>query len=351
MSELGNARRTLTALLQGVDIADIAHREPERVVQRMREWLLAYKTWESTDDDFYGIWRDKRMFVRSIGASDSHYATLQVKKPSLEAWNRDGWASAAGETVPTVDIAGVSYNTGRAGLLKRLDPDKFLNRGDGPIKTKYAEGLLDVSGTILRSDRKISMQLHAKPTNGHWQCFVPLGKEKDQELLLFMKDKLTQLQVLLGSAHPGFNLIRAQYKQICARVTRLKLAFETDLALGFVAIPDAGGDTGKYKYLPKTAPKYSMNNPTPGLANTTPIFDSNLQALLRNNVSRYKSVVGIAIKNEVRIAIRKHENPMWPMFVKWTGRDREDDAGRWEVNTFDGNAWRASGLFIRNQIG
>ncbi len=351
MSDLGNARRRLTTLLQASDIAEVVSKDPARVVQYMREWLLAYKAWELTDTDFYEIWRDKRMFVRSIGASDSNYATLQVKKPSLEAWKKDGWASAAGEDVPTRDIIGVAYNTGRDGLLKRLDPDKFLNRGTGPTKTKYAEGLLDVSGTVLRPDKKISMQLHAKPMKDHWQCFVPLGKEKDQELLLLVKDKLTQLQIVLGTTHSGFNQIRAQYKQICARVTRLKLAFETDLALGFVAIPDLGGGTAKYKYLPKTAPKYSMNNQTPGLANTTPTFNAELQALLRNNVSRYKSVVGIAIKNEVRISIRNHENPTWPMFVKWTGTNREDVAGRWEVNTYNQNAWSASGLHIRNLLG
>ena len=350
---LKEARDQLTHLLDSENFTRFVDNNPALVVQVMSNWFDAYKLWEADDTDFNKIWREHRMLVRSIGESDNDYPSLEAKLPSHEDWKAKGWAAPGGAEVPTVTVPGVRYNTGRDGLMKRTDPQKFLApKGDKPVKPKYAEGLLDVSGTVMRSDKKITAQLHVKPKHGDWACFNPLSEEADQELLMHMKDKLSQHQLLLGKGHAGLNQIINKYKAICAEVTRLKLAFETDMALGFVAIPNPDGTHTKYKYMVKSSVKYSMNNKDPALASKSVTMNNDLAALLRNNVKRYKSVVGIAIKNEVRISLRKHANPKWPVIASWTGPTGDDKTGDWEVHRKTGSStsWVSTSERIANSL-
>jgi len=348
MSKLKDSRDELTVYLEREDLAAKITENPAPLIQLMTNWHEAYKEFERGDTDFYQIWRERRMFVRSIGESDTCYPTLQVKKLDYDKWTAKKWDHAA-DDIDTSVIAGVAYNTGKAGILKRTNPKNFLTPPEetGGIKTKFSEGLLDLSGTILRPDREISQQLHNKPKPGNWVCFVPLSEEEDQALLIFLKDKLGQLQIILGKSDSNLNLVINKYKRICAKVTRLKLAFETDMALGFVAIPNRDGTYSKYKYVVKTEVKYSMNR-TDGLQSTKIRMGNDLMTMLRNNVKRYKSVVGTAIKNEVRISIRRHVSGNWPLFAKWDG-DTEHN-GIWDVCTqLDGSsAWVETGDQITN---
>jgi hypothetical protein len=346
---LQQAREQLTSLLNSENLLRFVTDNPALVVQVMNNWFDAYKLWEDGDDDFYKIWGEKRMLMRSIGDSDSVYTSLQAKAPTYAAWQEKGWASAKGESAKSITIAGVGYNTGRDGLMKRTYPANFLAPvGDNGIKKKYAEGLLDVSGTLLRPDIEITKQTHVKPKHGDWIFFSPLSDEADQELLLFMKDKLKQLQTVLGKSPPGLNQIINKYKVICSEVTRLKLAFETDMALGFVAVPNADDTYSKYKYMVKSKVTYSKNNPDPQLKSKALFINDELAAMLRNNVKRYKSVVGYAVKNEVRISLRKHANPKWPIIASWTGPKDSDD-GDWEVHTKIGSDWTSTKQKIANR--
>jgi hypothetical protein len=356
---LKDARDQLNGILESQNLPQFVINNPALVIQVMSNWFDAYKMWEADDIDFYKIWRDHRMLLRSIGDTDSDYDTLEAKRPSYEDFKAKGWAAPGGNEVPTIKVQGVRYNTGRDGLMKRTDPQKFLApKPEQGFKLKYAEGLLDVSGTILRNDRPITDQLHVKPKQNDWVCFCPLSNEEDQALLMFMKDKLAQLQIVLGKGDPGLNKIINKYKAITAEVTRLKLAFETDMALGYVAIPNEDGTHSKYKYMVKTSVKYSMNNPDQTLRNKSLMMNDDLAKLLRNNVKRYKSIVGIAIKNEVRISLRKHANPRWPMIAKWTGPTQTVDnrnslEGDWEVHRRppQSTAWLTTNERIANTLG
>lgn len=346
---LKQARDELLSLLDSQNLLRFVTDNPALVVKVMNNWFDAYKLWEQEDDDFYKIWGDKRMLMRSIGDSDSVYTSLQAKAPSYAAWKEKGWESAKGENAKTITFTGVGYNTGRDGLMKRTDPSNFLAPVvEGSVKKKYAEGLLDVSGTLLRPDIAITRQTHVKPKPGDWIFFNPLSEEADQELLMFLKDKLKQLQAVLGKGHKGLETIIGKYKVICSEVTRLKLAFETDMALGFVAIPNPDDTYSKYKYMVKSKVTYSMNNPDPGLKSKAVFINDDLAVMLRNNVKRYKSVVGYAVKNEVRISLRKHANPKWPIIASWTGA-KESDIGDWAIHTKVGSEWVSTDEKISNR--
>jgi len=347
---LEEARRQLISLLESPNLLWFVEKNPDLIVGVLDNWFEALKLAEGDDVDFIKIWREHRMFVRSIGASDTVYDTLEAKTPTYEAFKEQGWKSAKGEGVSTSKFKGVKYDTGKDGIQKRMNPANFLDeRKAGVVKNKYAEGLMDVSGTVMRNDRAIGEQLHNKPMRGDWVCFLPLSDEKDQELILFVKDKLSQLQLVLGKGHPQLNLVINKFKRIRAEVTCIKLAFETDMALGFVAVPNADGTYTKFTYMVKSEVKYSMRNQDPALANKKVGVSNELVALLRNNVKRYKSCVGIAIKNEMRVAMRKHACDLWPMFARWDGPDNST-AGTWEVCKKVGGQWAGTGRRIPSTL-
>src|SRR6185369_358325 len=137
------ARDALTQLLSREDILALIQ-NPDPVLQAMSNWFSAYQAWERTDIDFKTIWRDHRMLLRSIGAQDSSYATLQAKAPSYDSWKEKGWESTKGDAPQMIEVKGVRYETGRAAILKRTNPEVFLKaKESGKIKAKYAEGLMD----------------------------------------------------------------------------------------------------------------------------------------------------------------------------------------------------------------
>jgi hypothetical protein len=195
-------------------------------------------------------------------------------------------------------------------------PENFKSR-----EAKYAAGLHDLSASLLNPKVSIFNQIHSDGKNAHFS-FVPLCEEEDQELIFNLTQCAKQLRLMLPALYDRLRVLRAS-------VTRVKLANEFDMGIGYSATPVPDWEKKVGKPAPRgtgIGPKYKPAAPVPayklryGLGLFTTITGPEGQQTVRvtpeiyaarqNAARHFKSILGIRTgegqKNEIVIAIRKH---------------------------------------------
>jgi hypothetical protein len=104
-------------------------------------------------------------------------------------------------------------------------PSNFASR-----EKKYEEGLHDLSASLLNHNTPIADQVHNSGEGAHFS-FLPLSEEEDQEVIFtlgrYAKDRIT------------FPLLYPKVRGFRAEMTRVKLAQDFDMAIGYSVIPVA----------------------------------------------------------------------------------------------------------------
>jgi hypothetical protein len=278
-------------------------------------WWRAYKAWEKVDT-FDAAFRDTRMTVRTFnpGYSDQVQKTfargkIQVTKEKFFADSRytkfDPLDPIANEATQERHqrTFGRGVESQKYHAQRGIDSSAFAVPANfASRETKYDAGLHDLSASILNPRLPIFNQIHNTEEGAHFS-FLPLSEMEDQEVIYNLtriaKDRVTI---------PGlYDLVRT-YR---AEMTRVKLAYEMDMGIGYTVVPAPRPNRGpqyKLRYgLPNTTTIVGQKEAQP----TTPdIYEARRKAALK-----FKSIVGIREgKNEIVIAIRKHAGP-FPVYA------------------------------------
>ena len=102
-------------------------------------------------------------------------------------------------------------------------PSNFATR-----EKKYEEGLHDLSASILNHNNPILDQVHNSGHGAHYS-FLPLSEEEDQEVI-FTLTRYAKTRIPFPLLYPKVRGFRAE-------MTRVKLAQDYDMAVGYSAIP------------------------------------------------------------------------------------------------------------------
>lgn len=303
-------------------------------------WWTAYKAWEA-NDNFNKAFRGRRMTVRTfpggIGAFEKQ-VSKEFKRGSI---------SLASST-----SAGTEVRIFADSRYTPLDPvtmrqhDEIFHKTEEHLKyramrginssafakpsnfatreKKYEEGLHDLSASLLNPDLSIFDQIHntdvggklnyqGKEIEGAHFSFLPLSMEEDQ-LVLY---RLIQCAKACRHALPELYTKVRDYR---ARMTRVKLANEFDMGIGYSAVPVANPPRGGPAY----KLRYGLGKQTTitgqGGQQTVPVT-AELYAARQQAALRFKRILGIRdAKNEVIIAIRKHKGP-FPVYAVRSGNE------------------------------
>jgi hypothetical protein len=173
-------------------------------------WYFAYKEWESLDT-FDHAFREGRMTARTCRNA---HETNEVY--SLRV--RDD-----GNTRPYHDPM-AKLRVGYAGIMMRLDPDAFLNRG------KYTNGLHALPAVLLDPTIPIQQQLFAE--GARYVLFMPLPEEADIEI----QYQLGLLAKWLYLTDPYQKLVLDSLTRVRRNLTRIHLASYTDMGTSYYNI-------------------------------------------------------------------------------------------------------------------
>jgi hypothetical protein len=302
-------------------------------------WWKTYKLWESKDK-FNDAFTESRMSVRTFGAGflkqvsktfgkGEIQVTSQVKEQDVV--REEFRVFADGQYTPFDDVTAKKHATNYGGPVEKqkyfasrgidsstfANPDNFKSR-----EAKYAEGLHDLSASLLNPKLSIFDQIHNNEDGAHFS-FVALSQEEDQETIFSLVGIAKQLKLML----PALDGMVRGYR---AAMTRVKLACEFDMAIGYSITPHKDWE----KRVGKEAPRgtgigrsYKPGIPLPayklryGLGLLTTVTGEGGQSksvtvtsdilLKRQEAARkFKSILGIRdAKNEIVVAIRQHAGP------------------------------------------
>jgi len=301
-----------------------------RVVEPlMDQWFTTYKMWER-HDGFNTAYCDRRMSVRTFPGPNPEKLTSfddQVNKyfarGSISLKNgQEVRVYADGSYTPIVDPQAItrhdrafhnSNEKDKYWAQRGIDSSYFADPANfAERNTKYELGLHDLSASLLNPKLSIFDQVHNSDVGAHFS-FLPLSKEEDQLLLYKMVQCAKPLKTTLAQFH---NKVR----DFRAKITRVKLANEFDMAVGYSAVPVANPVRG--------TPAYKLRY---GLTSMTTVIGPNGQESVavtpqllerrRQTALRFKSILGIRdAKNEIVIAIRQHAGP-FPVYAIRTRND------------------------------
>lgn len=316
LERLRNIRRNLTITFdsRGSDTAYL-QRNWGFIHADVCAWWRAYKAWEKVDT-FDAAFHDTRMTVRTFSPGYATQAlktfgrgTIQVTQEKFFANSRytkfdPDNAIANGATQRQHQVAfgrraeNLKYHAQRGINSSAFAvPANFASR-----ESKYEAGLHDLSASIVNPNISIFSQIHNTEEGAHFS-FLPLSEMEDQEVIYNLtriaKDRVTI---------PGLYEMVRNYR---AEMTRVKLAYEMDMGIGYSVVPAPRGGTG---------PQYKLRY---GLPNTTTVVGQaeaqtttpDIYEARRKAARRFKSIVGIRDgKNEIVIAIRRHAGP-FPVYA------------------------------------
>ncbi len=355
MSEFGELLRVRRDELWNYLIVgkDYVQQHWSSVEPLLNKWWAAYKLWEE-NDTFNKAFKNKRMTVRTFPGYLGVPKDATVPHPPI----RDNWGEAGfkkqhakifprgeinvvdtkkntetGETETEVRIFADgkftplakeeeeehdrvfhktdehNYYGARRGIDSSAfaDPLNFVDR-----EKKYEEGLHDLSASLLNPDLSIFDQIHNNNWDAHFS-FLPLSKEDDQYVLFNLIRMAKELRLTLPALDTKVRFYRAS-------MTRVKLAAEFDMAIGYTAVPVANPQPGSPAY--KLRYGLTKNTTIIGATGqqTVPVTPK-LYADRQQAALRFKSILGIRdAKNEIVIAIRRHEGPFPVYAVRQSGQ-------------------------------
>jgi hypothetical protein len=301
-----------------------------KVNPRIETWWKAYKNWESADT-FKQAFLDNRMTVRTFDGTFSKQVSKSFPKGelSVERFFADGQYTACGEQQQKehsqkfkTKPEHLKYHAQRGiDSSAFANPENFVSR-----KKKYEEGLHDLSASLLNSKFPIFQQVHHQWVQGAHYSFLPVSWPDDQEVLY----RLAQLAKSLKATLPALDELVRGYR---AAMTRVKLAQDSDMAIGYTAVPiENPGDGPAYKL------RYGLGNKTNSVEVTG--VDQEGKLLTKRNTltvtaqvyaDRKKSALNFreillskyavkGLKNEIVIAMRHHAGP-FPVYAYREGEE------------------------------
>jgi hypothetical protein len=293
-------------------------------------WWDAYKAWEGKDN-FNKAFADSRMTVRTYPAGfegKEQGFQKQVKKTfdsiSVASYNKavrqtevrifaDSRYTPLGKDALNAHDR-VFHKTDEAGHYhanRGIDSSAFANPDNFATREKkYQAGLHDLSASLLNPKLSIFEQIHNTEDGAHFS-FLPLSKEEDQGVLF----SLTRCAKATEGRLPELSNLVREYR---AAMTRVKLANEFDMAIGYTARPRANPGTG-----PAYSLRYGLGKSTTVIGEggqetvqvTPAIYAARQQAALK-----FKSILGKRdAKNEIVMAIRKHATGTFPVYATRAG--------------------------------
>jgi hypothetical protein len=278
-------------------------------------WWDDYQAWER-DETIARAFNDNRLAEKELKREKVQYGGEGASEPGkFSAYKRYGDAQT--EYYPDH-----LYNTGVSGFVKRAKPEYWLG---SETTNKYTDGLHDVSMSILKAGKPIDKQTYhdlqyvdgfGKSKTGTIVIFVALPEPEDMAVFYRLNDIA---KVVKTSCADFYNRVRT----FRSEMNRVMLAWDCDMASNFIAKrPDN-----------KAKPKlhYGMINSIrvdgrivaateedrkKARDTARPNWEEFRQGRSRN----YKSILAEMKKqyNECTIAVRKHANPIFPVFTKWS---------------------------------
>jgi hypothetical protein len=306
---LEQARRNLniTLDLRGNDPAYI-RRNWSYVHADISSWWTAYKAWEAVDT-FDEAFEDKRMTVRTFNTGYATQVQKTFKRGTIQVTQEKFFSD--GRYTKTDEKKQLEYQKAFNNLKeiqkyhaqRGIDSSAFANPANfASRETKYDAGLHDLSASILNPKLSIFDQVHNNEEGAHYS-FLPLSMEEDQEVI-YNLTRIAKDRVSI----PGLYQMVRNYR---AEMTRVKLAYEMDMGIGYTAVSSPGQATG---------PQFKLRY---GLAATTTLVGEALPQPTTENIyderrkaaRKFKSIIGVRdAKNEIVIAMRKHAGP-FPVFA------------------------------------
>ena len=292
-------------------------------------WWGEFKAWER-DETIARAFNDNRLAVKELQGETSVYGgpNSSIDFTAFKNYRRNVFDREKKEmTNPKVPMAGHKYDTGAASFIERSKPGYFL--GTPGEASKYTEGLHDVSMSILKKGKPITAQtytdLTAPKSHGKYVIFVPLPEPEDQAVFNRLNDIAKRVRATCSDFYNHIRIFRAE-------MTRVKLAWDEDMASGFIALAPDNVARPKLRY---------------GMVNTKRVDGKILTATDEDRkkaletarpkweefrkwperTRNYKSILEEMTKqyNEVTVAVRKHDNPMFPVITTWNFTDQRFD--------------------------
>jgi hypothetical protein len=276
-------------------------------------WWDEYQAWER-DETIARAFNDNRLAEKELKHAELRYGGPNATEPgNFAAYQRYGDKQT--EYYPKH-----MYDTGVSGFVKRAKPEYWL----GNDANKYTDGLHDVSMSILKAGKAIDKQAYhdlqyvdgfGKSKTGTVVLFVALPEPEDMAVFYRLNDIA---KVVKKSCLDFYNRVRT----FRSEMTRVKLAWDCDMASNFIALnPDN-------KEKPKL--QYGMVNSIRVDGKITPATEAdrkkardtarpNWEEFRQGRSRNYKSILNEMKKqyNECTIAVRKHANPIFPVFTTW----------------------------------
>lgn len=290
----------------------------------IRNWRDALKAWEGkeTFDRAYG---ENRMSVRSFDKNFGEQYRKTISDMKINGTNRFRPNSTFTGTFPrdehakhNKDFHDANDRTRLYHAQRGIDSSSFAIPSNFASRlNKYQAGLHDLSASLVNKGIGLFDQVHNKE-DGAIFAFLPLPEMADQAVLY----KLTRAAKLLKTHAPHFY---TKVRNLRAEITRVKLAAEFDMSVGYSAVPVLNPTPGA----PRFKLRYGLGNTTAAVEGETPnakltaassvltemkvnkeIYEARQQAGLN-----YKNILDRAAnreqgnKNEIVIAIRHHAGP------------------------------------------
>jgi hypothetical protein len=300
------ARKMLNMFLDKDDPA-LIQRNWVNVQARINLWWTAYKEWEAVDT-FDAAFHNSRMTVRTFNPGYNDQVSKVFKRGKLNVTKDKFFADGQYTRATAIQQQQLKNAYDRNAEKQKYHANRGIDSSAFAVpanfasrETKYEAGLHDLSASLVNPKLSIFDQIHNNEDGAHFS-FLPLSMEEDQEVLYnltrFAKDKVTIPQL-----YPIVRGFRAE-------MTRVKLAYEMDMAIGYMAVPAPRPGTG-----PQFKLRYGLGNVTSIVGGgeqptTREIYEERQQA-----ARKFKSILGVRdAKNEIVIAMRKHAGP-FPVFA------------------------------------
>jgi len=310
--------------------------ETERLIKTWRDDLKAAEAGESFED----VYADDRMSVRSFGASFDTEVHKGIRDFSIVGVDRVrpdsnyvGKLSAADQGDHRAKF-GTSPDKNKFYDPKRgmdssafADPRNFASR-----LTKYTAGLHDISASLLNHQVPLFDQVHHKTDQGAFFAFVPLPPQEDQALLYHLIRAAKETKATQWWLYDKVRALRAE-------ITRVKLAGEDDMGVGYSIIPVSHPQAGQPAYKLRYGLGAKVNPSEGEVPNAKATFADKTKTMVittkevyearQRSGIHYKSILERALrrknghKTEIVLALRNHAGA-FPVYGKRVGDELKE---------------------------
>lgn len=295
------------------------------IERHIQNWWLAYKKWES-QDTFEAAFKDDRMTVRTFDADFDKQVNKKFNSINIAENDKRFFADGKYKPLHPDPEQAMKALQRHSNIFHNTEESQFYHAKRGidssdfavpayfaTREMKYQMGLHDLSASLLNHKFEIWKQVHHKWDNGAHYSFMPLSQEADQEVLHTLGTH--------AKSTPMFPALYGMVRSFRAEMTRLKLAYDRDMGVGYTAIPvqlpenECRGTRPSYKL------RYGLGFTTTGANGESEPVTSDVYDNRRKQARKFKEILQSrgGSKNEVVIAIRRHAGP-FPVYAVRDGR-------------------------------